>query len=271
MIIAITSQKGGTGKTTTAQATAAGMTAEGLRVLLIDMDPQGNLTMAAGAEASPEQSLMAALTLREPLELAITQTIGGDLIPATQGLAAADVTITETGREHRLREALEPLRSRYDHIILDTPPSLGLLTVNALTAAEGIIIPAQADVFSLQGIVQLHDTIKTIRRYSNPTLEILGILLTRHNPRTIIGRDLSEALQGLAETLGTKIYRQTVREAVAVREAQAQRLTLFEYAPAAPVTDDYRAYIHELLQDVQQRNNRKILQSEIVITGKDCI
>jgi chromosome partitioning protein len=172
---------------------------------------------------------------------------GGDIIPASKALAGADAFISDTGKEYRLKEALEPIAAAYDFIIIDTPPSLGILTINALTACHSVIIPAQADIYSLQGIEQLGETMQPVRKYCNPALYIEGILLTRYSPRAILSREVAQLAEQLAERLNTKLFKATIREAVAVKEAQISQRTLYEYAPKAPVTADYTAFIDELL------------------------
>lgn len=244
-IFAVINQKGGVGKSTTALALAAGLTARGFRTLLIDLDAQGNLTYSAGAETDGRT----AFDMLSDMDAggAILTRASYDLIPADSGLATADLVFAATGKEYRLREALEPLLPRYDYIVLDTPPALGILTVNALTTATAAIIPAQADIYSLQGIGQLYSTLEAIRKYTNPSLSVRGILLTRYNPRSILTRDMSELLEETADRLGTRVFDAKIREAVAVREAQAAREDIFTYAPKSNATQDYAAFIDELL------------------------
>lgn len=156
--------------------------------------------------------------------------------------------INTTGKEYRLKEALEQIENSYDYIILDTPPALGILTVNALTAADSVIIPAQADVYSLQGIAQLSETISTVRKYCNPKLKISGILLTRYNARAVLNRNIYDMMQEQAKNLDTKLFKTSIREAVAVREAQISQTSIFDYALKANVTEDFQNFINELLE-----------------------
>ena len=164
---AIINQKGGVGKSTTAEALGAGLTLKGYKVLFIDLDAQGNLTYTLGANSKGYNSLDV-LTQEATAEAAIQHTDRGDIIPSTPALAGADTAITSTGKEYRLKEALEPLKKSYDFIVIDTPPALGILTINALTACTGAVIPAQADIYSLQGISQLNQTIETVRGIATP-------------------------------------------------------------------------------------------------------
>lgn len=252
MIYTVANQKGGVGKSTTAAALWAGLSLKGFKVLAIDLDPQCNLSFTAGADTTHKTAL-SLLTGEAPAEETIQQTAAGDIIPASKSLAGADAFIVDTGKEHRLREALEPIQARYDYIVIDTPPALGILTVNALTASDSVLIPALADVFSLQGIDQLQATIDPVRKYCNPALHIEGLLLTRYNARTALSRDISEIMQQLAQKLGTKLFTTTIREGIAVKEAQLSQRTLFDYAPRAKVTDDYKAFIDELLKGEQPK------------------
>lgn len=249
-IIAVAIQKGGQGKTTSAAALGAGLALRGNKVLFVDLDAQGNLSYALGADAT-------GLTGRSALEVlqgvtsaadAIQHTPQGDIIASSPALAGADTTISATGKEYRLAEALEPIAGNYDYIILDTPPSLGILTINALTAAAEAVIPAQADMFSLQGIGQLWQTIQAIRKYCNPGLKIAGILLTRYNGRAVISREVKEMLSQTAAQMKTKVYSSRIRECTALKEAVAVKKDIYSYAPRSNAAMDYNAFIDELLE-----------------------
>ncbi len=264
-IITIATQKGGTGKTTTAGAMAAALNLKGARVLMVDMDPQTNLTFAMRAEQQADTTyellmgkVAAAGTIyRFPktgsnpsAKATAISKEGGNLaiIPASAALSGADLEMTAIGKEYRLQEALQPLRDDYDYIIIDTPPSLGILTINALTASDKVVITAQADAYSLQGIWQLFNTIQAVQRYTNPGLSLKGILLTRHNPRSILSRDLTEMIEDAARDMQTFVYRTAIREGVAVREAQASRQDLFSYAPKSKAAIDYMAFTDEFIE-----------------------
>ncbi|MDD3365341.1 MAG: AAA family ATPase, partial [Syntrophomonas sp.] len=188
-IITIATQKGGTGKTTTTHALGVGLIERGYKVLFIDLDPQGNLSYILQTEEL-KSTIYEVLTGKTKARDAIQHQQCGDIIPSSPALARANLELKNTGKEYRLKETLQPIKDDYDYIIIDTPPSLGLLTINALTASDSVIIPSQADIFSLQGIGQLYSTIETIKKYTNPDLSIEGILLTRHNSRSILSRDL---------------------------------------------------------------------------------
>lgn len=248
-VIAIANRKGGVGKSTTTAALVSGLTLKGYRVLAVDLDAQRNLTSTMSARVDSKTSL-GVLTGDITAKEAIRKTESGDIIPASKSLSGADAILTETGKEYRLKEALEPVKEWYDYCIIDSPPALGILTVNALTAANSVIIPAQADIYSLEGIEDLQETIQPVRKYCNPTLEIQGILLTRYSPRSILSRDVTTLAEQLAEQLETSLFKATIREAVAVKEAQISQQSLFTYAPKAKVTEDYKAFIEEFLERI---------------------
>lgn len=246
-IITIANQKGGAGKTSTAAALWFYLNAHGKKALAIDMDAQCNLTFTAGATAGGGTILGVLSGEIEPAA-AIQHTPNGDIIPATLLLNGADVTLNLLGREYLLRKALDKITG-YDFVIIDTPPHLGVLTVNALQVATNVIIPTQADIFSAHGIVQLYSNIETIRRgYNNPTLKVDGILLTRFSDRTILSRDIQESLLETAEQMGTRVYKATIREAVAVKEAQVKKQSIFDAAPGSNIAKDYTEFINEFLE-----------------------
>lgn len=245
-VYAVINQKGGVGKSTTAATLAAGLSLKGYKTLSIDLDAQGNLTYTAGAKTNGATSL-GVLTGEVKADDAIQHTPSGDIIAANKALAGADAFIADTGKEYRLKEALESLQPAYDYIIIDTPPALGILTINALTACNSVIIPAQADIYSLQGIEQLAETMKPVKKYCNQALQIEGILLTRYSPRSVLSREVAELAEQLAAKLGTKLFKTTIREAIAVKEAQISQQTLYSYAPKSKVTEDYTRFIQELI------------------------
>lgn len=246
--IAISNQKGGVGKSTTANALGAGLFHRGYKVLYVDMDAQGNLSYSMGATGKALTSLEV-LTGTATAKEAILQTPQGDLIPASPALASADALITETGKEYRLKEALEPVSGDYDYIVIDCPPALGILTINALTACNSVIVPVQADAYSLQGIGQLAQTIQTVRKYCNRDLSIKGILATRYKGRAVLTKDMTELLEDTASQLQTKLFKTRIRDAVAIPESQASQQDLFSYAPKSKVAEDYGAFVEEVLEE----------------------
>lgn len=251
--IAVINQKGGVGKSTTALAVGAGLILEGASVLFIDLDAQGNLSYTLGADTQGYNA-MGVLQKPETLKGEIQHTAQGDIIPSSPALTGADVIITETGKEYRLKEALESISSAYDFCVIDTPPALGILTVNALTACDGAVIPAQADIYSLQGIAQLNSTIQTVKKYCNPNLSIMGIVLTRYNGRSVIRREVAEMLEQTAGSLHTKLYKTKIRECTAIVEAQATKESIFSYAPKSNAATDYKALIDEIFGEENENH-----------------
>lgn len=243
-VIAIANQKGGVGKTTTANVLIAGLTERGHKVLGIDLDAQTNLTTSMGA--TTKRTALGVLTGECEAADAIAHTATGDLIPSSTRLSNADMLLEETGKEYKLKEALDPIKKDYDYIIIDTPPSLNILTINALTACDLAIVPAQADLYSLQGISELAKTIDAVRKYTNPNIKVAGILLTMFNGRTRIAKEVSEILEQLATRLDTKVFNTKIRASVKATEIQFKQGGLFKYAPKATVTQDYRSWIDEL-------------------------
>lgn len=244
-VIAIVNRKGGVGKTATAQALGAGLIRKGCSVLYIDLDSQTNLSYGLGAD--PEGlSSMDVLTGDATAQEAIQHTPQGDVIAGAEALAGADAAIDGTGKEYRLKEALNGLQ--YDYCIVDTPAQLGTLTVNALTAADSVVIPVQAEVYSLQGIGQLSKVIEAVKKYCNHDLYIRGILITRYNGRAIISRDMQSNLEEAAQQLKTRLYSTPIRECVSIKEAQAQQQDIYSYAPRSNAAKDYAAFIEEFTE-----------------------
>ena len=245
-IRALISQKGGTGKTTSTVNIGAGLAQRGKRVLLIDLDAQGSLTHIMGGSAEG-LTVLDVLQRKCQAKQAIQRAAQMDIIAASEDLAVEGI-LTKTGKEYRLREALQGLREAYDYILLDCPPSLGILSINALTAADSAIILAQADTLSLQAIRQLSGTIDVVRRYTNQSLGIRGILIARYSGRAVLSREAAEMIEAQAEAMGTKVFATRIRECIAIKEAQAMRLDIFSYAPRSNGAKDYAALIAEILE-----------------------
>lgn len=244
--LAIINQKGGVGKSTTALAIGEALILKGYKVLFVDLDAQGNLSYTLGADLT-QHNVLRALQRPDTAEQEIQHTSRADIISSSSALTGADTLFTEVGKEYKLKEALESLSTNYDYCIIDTPPALSILTVNALVASNAVVIPAQADIYSLQGISQLNNTIQTVKKYCNPSLQILGIVLTRYSGRAIISREVAEMIEGTAGQLGTKLFNTKVRECTALKEAQAMKQSIFDYAPRSNASADYLALIEEIL------------------------
>lgn len=246
-IISVINQKGGVGKSTTAHAVGVGLANKDNNVLFIDLDAQGNLshTMRATKGSSTLDILQEPGSVTDNI-IRVSDRVS--VIASSDKLSLADKLITETGKEYRLQEALLPILAHYDYIIIDTPPSLNILTINALTACNSVIIPAQADIYSLQGIAQLKGTIETVRKYCNNNLTIDGILITRYNGRSIIRRETAEILEQTALQLQTRVYTTKIRECVSILEAQARRTDIYSYAPRSNASKDYKSLVEEILE-----------------------
>lgn len=249
MIIAIANQKGGVGKTTTATALSAGLAKLGFTTLLIDTDPQGNASDTFCAVMEDVPTIYDVFQNGTPLIDVIQRTGQGDIVPGDLRMSAADMQFNRQGREFRLRRAIAPVSDKYDYIVIDTPPALGIITINALTAADTLIIPMSADRYSLQGIRQLSETIDTVREYSNPKLTIRGILLTRFNARTVLSRDIKDTIEEFAGTLGTVLFHTAIRQGISIQESQTLQKSIFEFAPGSTTSADYGEFISELLEE----------------------
>lgn len=249
MIISITNQKGGVGKSTTAYALGTGLKQRGFKVLLIDFDAQGNITNTANTE-DDTNSIYDVMLKKVKAAEAIQQTLQTDILIASRNLTSLNMELNGPGKEFRLKEILEKLKSIYDFIIIDTPPALDVLTINALTASDNVIIPSQADIYSLQGIGQLYETIQAVKQYCNKDLKISGILLTRFNSRNILSRDMVELIKETAKQINTSLYNSVIRECISIKEAQASQQDIFNYAPKSNAAIDYNSFISEFLGSV---------------------
>lgn len=246
-VISISNQKGGVGKTTTTCALAAGLKKRGFRVLAIDLDPQGNLGFSVGADTETSATIYDVLKGEVKTQYAIQKTDSMDLIISSILLSGIELEFTDMGREFLLKEALRPIQAFYDYILLDTPPALGILTINAFTASGKIIVPMLSDIFSLQGIAQLHETVERVKKYCNPDLSIAGILLTRYNPRTRLSREVRGTAELIARDLNIPVFDSYIRSSVSASEAQSLQKNVFDYDPKSHIAQDYAAFLDELL------------------------
>ena len=250
-IITLANQKGGVAKTTTSLALASGLTNHGYHVLGVELDPQSNSSLSSGIDTVELDETLYDVFKRttDANSVLLTSPLGYDVLPGGLSLAGADMDFTQTGREYMLKEALEALDAKYDYIIIDTPPTLGILTTNAMAASDSVIVPMAADLYSIQGLSQLNGLISNVRKYCNQNLKLAGLLITKYHGNQNISKAVSEKIAGIAQELNTKVFKATIRESVAIREAQLLHSDIFKDAPKANATVDYAEFINELLKE----------------------
>ena len=245
-VIAFANQKGGVAKTTSTLNLAVALKERGLRVLVIDLDPQGNLTMSQGLDPDTiERSMFDVLVHRLPIqEIIAAREI--DVAVSSIDLAGAELALSGMiGRERALEKAIAPVRDAYDYILMDTPPSLGLLTINAFVAADGIIVPVQCEYLSLRGLVQLENTLQMIRENLNPRVRIEGILPTMYDRRLLHCREAVEILQ---ENFGELVLKTRIRKTIRYAEAPVQGFSILRYEPEGEAAEAYRDLAKEVLR-----------------------
>lgn len=254
-VISIINQKGGIGKSTVAGTLVTGLTLRGKKALLIELDPQGNVsfTYRADVPADGQPNIMDSILNGVPLQTLVQHTTQGDIIPAVPALVRADIDLYKNYKDDPkqmllLKQAIDPLREKYDFIIIDNAPSLNRMSFNALVASTEAIVPAKPEVYSLQAIGQLRQTIESVQNRFNPNLKVTGVLLTMYEGRTSLHKGIAETLKAFEKQLNTKLIKYPIRKSIDVGTAQDRRISVFEYKPKSPVVADYNAVIGLLLK-----------------------
>ena len=243
-VISISNHKGGVGKTTSAINIGAGLNRLGKKVLLIDLDPQANLSQSLGL-IDQERTIYGAI--RGEYKLEPIQVVKGlDIIPSTLDLSGAEVELSgEAGREYILRELIEPLRASYDFILIDTAPSLGLLTINAFTASDKVFIPLQAQYLALQGLTKLMEVVEKIKKRLNKELRVGGVIITQYDNRKILNRDVVATIEAHFKD---EVFKTKIRDNIALAEAPSQGLDIFRYSPKSYGAEDYLSLSKEIVK-----------------------
>ena len=247
-VITISNHKGGVGKTTSAINIGAGLNRLGKKILLIDLDPQANLSQSLGL-TDQERTIYGALRGEHNLQ-PIEITKGLDIVPSTLDLSGAEVELSgEAGREYILKELIEPLRSSYDYIIIDSPPSLGLLTINALTASNEVLIPLQAQYLALRGLSKLLEVVDKITKRLNKELKVGGVFITQYDSRKVLNRDVVATIE---THFKSELFNTKIRDNIALAEAPAKGVDIFSYQPKSYGAEDYLLLCKEILKRNRQ-------------------
>ncbi len=251
MILSLVNQKGGVGKTTTAVSLTAALTQKGKHVLLCDFDPQANATSGLGVEVSPEKSTVYDVIIgEEPTEKAIISTKYGDLLPSGPDLAGAGIELVNLERrEFRLQEALEPVREKYDYIFVDCPPSLELLTLNGLCAADQVLIPVQCEYYALEGLSNLMTTLRAVKRAYRPDIDIFGLVLTMYDGRTNLSMQVAQEVR---RHFPGKVFAAVIPRNVRLSEAPSHGLPITAYDHLSRGAESYQKLADEILKKAEK-------------------
>ena len=249
-VITVTNQKGGVGKTTTSSALLAGLQQRGYRVLGIDLDPQGSLGFCLGLDIENCATIYDVMKGTVPIRDVITTSECGDILPSNILLSGAEIEFSRTGREFLLKNALAEVQDEYDYIIVDTPPALNILTVNAYVVSDGLVIPMAPEILSLLGVAQIRETIDTVRRCYNSRLRVLGILLNKYTHRFLLNREVLDMAGQIAAQLDTRVFSAKIRPSVSVAEAPAHGESVLTYAPSSKPAQDFQALIEEIVRQL---------------------
>ncbi|MCL2107923.1 MAG: ParA family protein [Oscillospiraceae bacterium] len=259
-IIAVTNQKGGVGKTTVCAGVCGCLTAMGKSVLAIDLDPQGNLSFSLGVDGS-EDAYTIYNVFKGEVDLydVIRHSESCDVACSNIQLSGAELELNSIGREHILRDQLELVSADYDYILIDTPPALSILTINAYAAANWLIIPLVPEILGLQGLSQLKETIFAVKKYYNHNLEVRGILINQYNPRLILTKEVEELATIVAEQLDTDVFETKILKSVTLAEAPAHGKTIVDYMPRSRSATEFRELTCEIIgQEKPKREEKKL-------------
>lgn len=250
LVISLLNHKGGVGKTTSAINIGAGLAELGKRVLLIDLDPQANLTLAMGIPRQPTTIYEALRGEADLIPFSVKNNL--DVVASTLDLSGAEMElINEAGREYILRELLDPIRSKYDYILIDCPPSLALLTLNALTSSDLVYIPLQTEFLAMQGLARIKQIIQKVKLRLNKKLEMGGVIATMYDARKVLNRDVINTIH---KYFGDMVFETKIRDNVALAEAPAQRKDIFAYSPKSPGAQDYLSLAKEIIKRTERLN-----------------
>lgn len=248
-VITVATRKGGVGKTATAWGLGTALARMGFSVLFIDMDGQRSLSRQLSANPDRPTSYDV-LTGRKSARMAIQTIACGDLMAASPMMDDLGQSLTGAGANYRLKEALGDVPGRYDVTLIDTPPTLGAITLNALTASSGVIVPATPDIMAYQGMEETLNAIQEVRRYANPSLEVLGIVISDWDGRPALNKQIAQLMETRAQSVPTRVYSTKIRHGIALKEAQAACVNLFDYAPKSNPAQDYMTLAKEVAEQI---------------------